>query len=318
MIGYSIAFNGMDTGNSTFHYELCGREDARVNMRVYDTYFKHLVYQEVLSLSPGIGYYTYLTSNSKDRYVEFRDEATYKIVGLFALRGEEYSADMDIDGYARRVGELVSPREKSNLFDMFNEIVYLKSYHNDFITVEGGDVVVDIGFNYGTFSIQSLRFNPSRVVAFEPNPKLVKLFKNNFRSDIIEVGQLAVSDRNGTTTFFENADNVMSTIIEGFNGAPVENSYDVEVRDFTQILIDYKLDKIDYLKVDCEGSEYAIFESLPIEYLKYNIRKITIEFHDILSDYKVQRLIEKLKKAGFELDIKYEEGRVNGLIYARK
>jgi len=323
---YSILFKGMspspsgyfNDGNQTFNYEVLGKIDRVVNMRVYDSYFNHLVHQEVLHLYPGINYYTYLTSNSKNRYVEFRDESTYKIVGLFGLDGESYSVDMDVDGYARRIGELVTPREKNNLYDMFNEIVYLKSYHNDFITVEDGDVVVDIGFNYGTFSIQSLRFNPSRVVAFEPNPKLVKLFKNNFQTGIIEIHQMAVSDKNGTTTFFENADNIMSTIIEGFNGASVENSYDVEVRDFNQILMDYKLDKIDYLKVDCEGSEYAIFQSIPIEYLRYNVRKITIEFHDRLSDPKVQSLIQKLKGAGFELDLKYEENKTIGLIHARK
>ena len=133
---YSILFKGMNPspsgyfndGNQTFNYEVLGKIDRVVNMRVYDSYFNHLVHQEVLHLYPGINYYTYLTSNSKNRYVEFRDESTYKIVGLFGLDGEKYSVDMDVDGYARRIGELVTPREKNNLYDMFNEIVYLKSY----------------------------------------------------------------------------------------------------------------------------------------------------------------------------------------------
>lgn len=315
---YSILFKGIDNGNHTFHYEVSGNIDRRVNMRVHNTYFNYKEYQEILNLTPGVGYYTYLPTDSKNRYVEFRDEETYEIVGLFGLDGIKSMDDLDINGYAKKISGLIKPREKNNLCIVFNEIACANIYHNDFINVEDGDIVVDIGFNCGIFSIQSLRYNPKRIVAFEPNPTLVKLFKNNFETDIIEIHQLAISDKNGTTKFFENFDTGMSTIIDEINTHSRNISYDVNVRSFNQIIEDYNLTTIDYLKVDCEGSEYDIFGSISDDYLSNNIRKIAIEFHHNLGDVKVQKLVARLNELNFELNIKYEENSTIGLIYARK
>ena len=315
---YSILFKGISDGNRTFHYELSGKMDRKVHMRVCNSYFDYQEYDEILNLHPGIQYYTYVPSNSKNRYAEFRDVETNGIVGLFGLDGEKYLDDFDNSGYTLKVIGLLEPGEKHNLCSVFNEIVCENTYHNDFVNVEDGDVVVDIGFNCGIFSIQSLRFNPKRIVAFEPNPKLVSLFKDNFETDIIEINQLAVSNKNGSTKFFENFDTGMSTIVDDINTDARNISYDVKVCAFNQIIIDHDLEAIDYLKVDCEGSEYDIFESIPDDYLKNKIRKITIEFHHRLSDDRVQKLIARLTESNFELNIKYEENSKIGLIYARK
>ena len=315
---YSILFKGIDNGDHTFHYELSGKKDKRVHMSVFNTYFDYQEYEEILNLSPGIQYYTYVPSNSKNRYVEFRDTQTNQTVGLFGLEGKEYLEDFDIDGYAKRVTKLINSGEFHNLCVVFNEIVCTDTYHNDFVNIEPDDVVVDIGFNFGIFSIQSLRFKPKRIVAFEPNPNLVSLYLNNFKTDLIEIYQQAISNKNGKTKFFENSDTGMSTIIDDINIDSRNTSYDVEVRAFNQIIIDYNLSNIDYLKVDCEGSEYDIFESIPDEYLKNKIRKISIEFHHELQDARVQKLIARLSESKFELKIKYEENSSIGLIYARK
>ena len=60
---------------------------------------------------------------------------------------------------------------------IFNEIFISKTYNNDFVCVAENDIVIDIGFNYGLFALDSLTYKPKKIIGFEPNPNLVKLFK---------------------------------------------------------------------------------------------------------------------------------------------
>ena len=62
-----------------------------------------------------------------------------------------------------------------------------------------------------------------------------------------------------------------------------------------------KISTCKLLKLDCEGAEYEIVESLPSKYLD-KIQNIAIEYH--LADTRpdlVKKLIEKIKKSGFNI-----------------
>ena len=62
---------------------------------------------------------------------------------------------------------------------------------------------------------------------------------------------------------------------------------------------DKKIERIDWLKVDCEGAEYGIFRELPAEILK-NTRVITLENHDSdLPGETQEDLVKRLKSHGF-------------------
>jgi hypothetical protein len=45
------------------------------------------------------------------------------------------------------------------------------------------------------------------------------------------------------------------------------------------IIEKYKLDKIDFIKTDCEGGEYSLFTDENMPYLLNNVRNIVGEFH---------------------------------------
>jgi len=318
MRDYSIKFGGIDDLKNSFFYSLSSKTNKRVIMRVYNSYLNYKEYEERLELVPDINFWTYIPSNNKNRYVEFRDEETLEIVGLFGLDGVIDIEDFDNFKYVKKIFNDLKPGEKHNVYVVFNEITSQRTYNNDFICVEKNDLVVDIGFNYGLFSMTSLRYHPGRIIAFEPNPKLVKTFKEYFKESMIELHQKAVSNKNGHAIFYENLDPGMSTIFENINNVSQGDSYEVEVINFNDFIISNNIEKIDYLKVDCEGAEYDIFESIPDDYLKNSITKVAIEFHHQLSDNKVQNLIERLKKTGFNIKLLYEENSNIGLIYGKK
>jgi FkbM family methyltransferase len=308
----------MNELKNSFYYSLNSKTNKKVIMRVYNSYLNYKEYEEIIELVPDFDFWTYIPSNNKNRYVEFRDEKTLNVVGLFGLDGIIDIRDFDESKYVKTIFNDLKPGEKHNVYVVFNELTTQNTYNNDFVSVEENDLVIDIGFNYGLFSMTSLKYRPKKIIAFEPNPKLIKTFKDYFKENIIELYQKAVSNKNGYTIFYENLDPGMSTIFQEINNETQGDSYEVEIINFNDFIIQNNIGMIDYLKVDCEGAEYDIFESIPNEYLSKNIRKVAIEFHHKLSDIKVQNLIQKLKNNNFNIKIVYEQDSNIGLIYGKK
>jgi len=63
---------------------------------------------------------------------------------------------------------------------------------------------------------------------------------------------------------------------------------------------EHNIDKCQYLKLDCEGSEYGIVRSLSPE-LAARISQITMEMHSVPGESETE-LDSKLKQYGFMLD----------------
>ena len=66
-----------------------------------------------------------------------------------------------------------------DLFPIVCEIFYDKVYERDFVKVSIDDIVVDIGANYGVFSLYSQMFKPKKVYSVEPVRTTFKQMKHN-------------------------------------------------------------------------------------------------------------------------------------------
>ena len=305
----------MGDGNKIFYYSLNSNTPKSIIMKVYNQYLEYVEYESSLTLDPGINYWTSVNSNLTNRYVEFIDANTFDIVGMFGLNGSIDYNKIDYNGYIKSIIPKLDVNGKKDIHYILNEIFYEKIYNNDFVCVAENDIVFDIGFNYGFFTLDALTYKPKKVIGFEPNPKLVKLF-NELDIDSVELHQVAVSDMVGSTIFYENNFFGKSSIHSDINSDTSSNSYQVNICSFNDMAEQY--DVIDYLKVDCEGAEYEIFESIPKEFLTNRIRKIALEFHHNINDIKVVNLISKIKECGFETKIDYKDGDSTGMLYARK
>ena len=305
----------MGDGNKIFYYSLNSNTPKSIIMKVYNQYLEYVEYESSLTLDPGINYWTSVNSNLTNRYVEFIDANTFDIVGMFGLNGSIDYNKIDYNGYIKSIIPKLDVNGKKDIHYILNEIFYEKIYNNDFVCVAENDIVFDIGFNYGFFTLDALSYKPKKVIGFEPNPKLVKLF-NELDIDSVELHQVAVSDKVGSTIFYENNFSGKSSIHSYINSDTSSNSYQVNICSFNDMAEQY--DVIDYLKVDCEGAEYEIFESIPKEFLTNRIKKIALEFHHNINDIKVVNLISKIKECGFETKIDYKDGDSTGMLYARK
>ena len=85
--------------------------------------------------------------------------------------------------------------------EMFEENVYeIHGWHFD----DSDGVVVDIGANIGSFSIQAAYIGAKKIFAIEPEPHNLKALKNNVSLNNLEneitVLEVGVSDFNGSAT----------------------------------------------------------------------------------------------------------------------
>lgn len=77
------------------------------------------------------------------------------------------------------------------------------------------------------------------------------------------------------------------------------------------------IQKVGFLKIDCEGAEGLIIKSIPLPLYK-KIDKIAIEFHDKISLLNHEQIASILQKVGYLVKIKWRRGSPFGYIYAYK
>ena len=200
-------------------------------------------------------------------------------------------------------------------FEVFRSIFGSREYADYFPFYEDA-VIVDIGAHYGFFSMfASVNSGPSaRVVALEPSTANQAIFRKNiFDAKIrnIELVEAALSDKPGEMPLFEGS-SINHSLIDDY---PLNESdaaaTTVTVYSLQSLMEKYNLHRIDFLKLDCEGSEYDIvLNSDPHIFDK--ITTISMEFHDLRSNEKTGNALVKKLSAGLGYRIvKYQHDATN-------
>lgn len=144
-----------------------------------------------------------------------------------------------------------------------DEIFHRRIYEK-FFTVEENDIVLDVGASMGVFTYSILEKNPKHVFCIEPSSnQFVTLNKNTLRGNVTCINK-AISSEIG-----------VSNNIEAYN----DNALQHYTITFDKFIENYNIQKIDFLKTDCEGGEYDIFNLKNLLWVKQNVKKIAGEFH---------------------------------------
>lgn len=154
-------------------------------------------------------------------------------------------------------------------YDGFRETVereiFVDKIYERYVQVEEGDVVFDIGASLGPFTFSILDKNPSQVFVFEPSYE--------------EFKTLVLNTRHGNVTHINKG--IGNTVGEfNFTGVfDLTGNYKLYSTTFKKVIEDYNIQKIDFLKTDCESGEYDIFTLENLFWIKNNVRKISGEWH---------------------------------------
>jgi len=126
--------------------------------------------------------------------------------------------------------------------------------------VEEGDIVVDLGASLGPFTYSILPNNPKQCFVVEPLSYQIEVLKRNVGKDNVKIIQGAITDKKRIEITWDGISESVPTFT------------------FREFLDENNISKIDFLKCDCEGGEYDVFQKSNIEFLK-TIPKIVVEFH---------------------------------------
>jgi FkbM family methyltransferase len=211
-------------------------------------------------------------------------------------------------------GLKIKIRSNSTDLDTFSLIWILKEYDKHGFKIQKNDVVIDIGAHIGIFSLYaSQNCTNGKILCYEPSIENYQLLQHNISENKVNnifPNNSVVSNTTGTVKFYINTDNTANSMYDS-----TSESIQVKSQTLKNIFDSNNLNVCDYLKLDCEGAEYDIIESLPDEYFK-KIKQIYIEYHfgDSKSDM-LENMIKKLKLMSFSI-IKEPLEQGMGSIYA--
>ena len=139
------------------------------------------------------------------------------------------------------------------------------------------NVIFDIGANVGEISIYLSKMYPnSKIFAFEPSKRNLKLFDENinnqfFNCDNITIIEKAVSNYNGKIKLTTSLNAQNTTIIDPKINREIKNNnleYIDKVRKLMLLPLNLcdqnQIKEIDFVKIDIEGAEPLLTDSIKI------------------------------------------------------
>lgn len=183
--------------------------------------------------------------------------------------------------------------------DMAEIVVVLSGYEYNTknIKLPRFPTIVDLGGHIGSFSIYMAKNlkDKCKIFTFEPEEKNYSILKENIllnKLKSIRVNNLAISDYRGKGYLKKEKLNTDAYYLG--TSRKIKNC---EVSTLENALKDYKLQRIDLLKMDIEGGEYKIFSHKPsLDYIKKSVHYIFMEYHNINNHLNYSLIEETIKK----------------------
>lgn len=201
------------------------------------------------------------------------------------------------------------------ILPIFKEIYMQNLYDIEFIqkkVKKDAPVIVDIGANVGyaaTFFFS--HFPKAHIISFEPLPTNFDLLCKNQKQNLFLKWQIvpkAIGRNNDKVLLYFQKKQGLTPIPSIYADFDSQNQdcIEVEMISLPQVFQDFGLDKIDLLKLDCEGAEYEILYHTPQEYLN-KIHCIVMETHHRNNENEnKEALVNFLQNIGFQVETKKE------------
>ena len=291
-------------------------EETEIVIKMIDGYTGLTMYQDRMHLHPGIMYFCGHGGQADRRNYEIWSSDLKTLHLRVGVKLPSTFTMESIDKYGAlknfRYNNLEDKDPGLPLYEIFLDKIYEKHFQ-----VEEHDTVVDIGGNIGIFSYYAICKGAKKVYCFEPSSQQCNTIKENFQFHNLVVEEAAVTDKEGTISFYINpSSSINSSILF------TEESVEVKCKsvNLEKYLDEAGEEKIDYLKMDCEGGEYSIFESLSVDFLQNRVKKMCVEYHHN-HERKILPILEKLYAAGFRVEFEHHPAQIDdalGIFYAWK
>lgn len=173
--------------------------------------------------------------------------------------------------------------------------------------IKSGDLVFDIGANYGNKTKVFIRLN-ARVVAIEPQQECVRFLKSIYGNRIKVVAK-GIADKEGVLDFYIAESSTLSTFSHNWIEDVIKNRDNSNVSDkvlkMPVITIDKLIEEFGmpaFIKIDVEG-----FELEALRGLTYKTNYLSFEYAVPENYNSVIKCIEKITQIG-KVEINYSAG----------
>lgn len=171
--------------------------------------------------------------------------------------------------------------------------------NNEYGLPKNNSTIIDIGANIGTYSLNCARnLSKCRIYAFEPEDKNYQLLAKNIKVNRFQkkifTEKIAIYDKKGKA-------NLLISDQSPFHSLKHINhckTHTVSKESLNYVFGKYKIKCCDLLKIDCEGSEFAIIKNISQTNL-IKIKEIRMEYHNQNKKENVDALVKYLGKYGF-------------------
>jgi len=167
------------------------------------------------------------------------------------------------------------------------------------------DLVIDIGANVGLFSLYMLKkHNCKQIHAVEPTTKAFLQLSTALNDEPnAHIHKLAIYNHNGKSKIKIDEQN---STISGFHSQDVHpysnnsmNEEEVDVIRLCDFLKNNNINHVDLIKIDIEGAEYAVIDSLSdLDILKSD--RYLIEYHSSEIN-NTKKIVERFKFLGYNI-----------------
>jgi FkbM family methyltransferase len=274
-------FKGSDPVDGRAEFENISEFKQYARVELFDVTTQTIMHQDTQYWENGITYWI-----TPGPAANFGGETVLRI---FNKEG-----DCELEQYYSHYGQCRIPVVngkpiyfKSNKEDItyqtLKEVFWTLDYQKDYCKIDVNDVVVDIGGNIGVFAVYAQQFKPKHTYVLEPMKETFNYLNENLKGfDNITTIEKAISKRGGDMELIitkHSGCNMLKShngINEVFGDEEIVSVKTTNINDFIE---EHDIKQIDFLKIDCEGGELDLFQTINLEYLKNNVKKIALEYH---------------------------------------
>ena len=200
--------------------------------------------------------------------------------------------------FQTKTGLKIKIRVNSTDLMALTHVWMIQEYSNSGFDINDSDIVIDIGAHIGLFALFASQFcKQGKIFCFEPIKENYELLVENINSNKIKniiPFNFAVSKESDSVKIFLNDDYSGHSMFLETNNFVI-----VKSKSLLDIFSENNIQECNFLKLDCEGAEYDIINSLPSDFLN-KIKKSVIEYHLADTHPKLlEQLIKKLRKCSF-------------------
>lgn len=175
--------------------------------------------------------------------------------------------------------------------------------YNKYYKLKPGDIIIDIGGYHGLYSLFSSKIigDNGLVYCFEPNPDSFRILKENIGHNhirnIIPIN-LGLYNKKGSFRFFKKG--AGSRIVARSFRTNTKNSIiEVNTTSLSDFIKERKINHIDFIKMDAEGSEIEISQDIKNIPFKSNYAIATYHYRKDLGSQTTSFVEEELRKCGY-------------------